>query len=110
MNENQRIFVDSLKAYASNSLRNDVGWEPLQAVITGGLATVKIGLVDGHFRIIGIECADVTSLEKELKQAKKTIRQLESQIETLTPEEETTYSAEVTVTEEPKRTTRKRTG
>lgn len=110
MNKYQQRFASALRLYVSNSLLNDKGWPPLQAIAENTLATVEIGMVGQRFHIAAIECADVTSLEKELKQAQKTIKQLESQIEALTPTPKETVVTEETpeVTEEPTRTTRKR--
>jgi len=106
MNENQQLFASALRLYVSNSLLNDKGWESLQGIVDGGLATIEIGLVNRKFHIEEIKCSDVSSLENDLTEAKKTIRKLESQISDLTKTpEETPITEEVT----PKRTARKRT-
>jgi ABC-type enterochelin transport system substrate-binding protein len=94
MNENQKLFAEALRLYVNNSLLNDMGWDPFKAIAEGKLPTVKLGLVNGYLTITEVECADVASLEKELKEAKKTIKQLESQIEELKPKEETPTAEE----------------
>ena len=113
MNENQQLFASALRLYVSNSLLNDKGWESLQGIVDGGLATIEIGLVNRKFHIEEIKCSDVSSLEKELTEAKKRIKQLESQM--ATPEEEAPATEEteevklIGKTPAPKRTARNRT-
>jgi len=98
MNENKRKFAEALASY-TNDLMNGFGWQAWQSLRTTGSATVNMSLnPHGNLVVEAVETheQDVISLEKELKEAKKTIRKLESQIEKLTPKEEETIVTQET--------------